>query len=57
MKDKGLREYINKIYSVISTLETFGGLKVSLKIFLKELGEDNSKQSKLTQKGADKIEN
>ncbi len=45
--DKGLREFKNHIWSVISTINTFGGLKLSLRLFLKELETDQSKQSKL----------
>ena len=48
--DKGLREYKNKIWSIISTIETFGGLKIALRMFLKDLGYTEDKQKKLNSK-------
>ena len=48
--DKGLREYKNKIYSIISTIETFGGLKIALRMLLKDLGYAEEKQKELIEK-------
>ena len=45
--EKGLKEFKEHIGKVISTLDSFGGLKTSLRLFLKELGYTKTTQSSL----------